>query len=169
MGIGRIFLARFGRLFLVANTFYWTYFYSLIFGHMGRKVTMYGKIYIQGPEKISVGNRTIINHGCSFYGKGGIEIGSNVLIGQNVNIMTNNYIHSDTAVPIRDQGQVYKKVVIGDGVWICANAIILPGVRIGKHAIVGAGAVVTKDVKDYSVVVGNPAREIHSRLKKVRA
>lgn len=57
-----------------------------------------------------------------------------------------------------------KKVIIGNDVWIGHNAIILPGLKIGNGAIIGAGAVVTKDVKPYSVVVGNPAKEIKKRF-----
>ncbi|VVB75314.1 2,3,4,5-tetrahydropyridine-2,6-dicarboxylate N-acetyltransferase [uncultured archaeon] len=165
MGIAGVILARIGRMILKGNTLYWTAVYSLVFEHMGRQVAMLGKIYLQGPENISIGNHTTINQGCTFCGKGGIKIGADVLIGQNVNIMTSNYKYSSSIVPIRAQGQIYKKVIIDDGAWICAAAIILPGVKIGKRAIVGAGAVVTKDVAPFTIVAGNPAKVVKSMSK----
>ena len=72
---------------------------------------------------------------------------------------------SRTDIPMRLQGhRQYQPVLIEDDVWIGARAIILPGLRIGKGAIVGAGSVVTKDVPPYAICVGNPARVIKSRI-----
>ncbi len=84
-------------------------------------------------------------------------IGDNVLIGPSVIIWSQNHKFSSRNLPISTQGYDYKKVEIGDDVWIAARATILPGVKIGHGAIICAGAVVTKDVEEYSIVAGVPA------------
>jgi acetyltransferase-like isoleucine patch superfamily enzyme len=87
-----------------------------------------------------------------------IEIGNDVIIGPGVSLFSENHNYKDINTPIRLQGETRKKIVIEDDVWIGANAIILAGVYIGKHSVVGAGSVVTKDVPANSVVVGSPAK-----------
>lgn len=101
--------------------------------------------------------------GCWFNAGGGLSIGSNVLIGPHVVIHTMNHVYRDSAQPIKVQGHVKRPVVIEDDVWIGASAVVLPGVRVGQGAVVGAGAVVSHDVPSYSVVVGNPATVIKTR------
>ncbi len=86
--------------------------------------------------------------------RGGITIEDHVRIAANVQLISNNHDPYDLAI------LTCKPVVIKESAWIGAGATILPGVCVGKHAIVGASAVVTKDVPDYAVVVGNPARII---------
>jgi len=82
-------------------------------------------------------------------------------------IYTSNHRFDRTDIPMIDQGNTEPKaVVIEDDVWIAARAIILPGVRIGKGAVIAAGAVVTKDVPPYTVVGGIPARKIKSRVEE---
>ena len=71
-----------------------------------------------------------------------------------------------TDIPIWEQGHTYEKVIIGDGVWIGTSVIVLKGVKIGKGAVVAAGSVVTKDVPEYAVVAGNPARVLKYRNNK---
>lgn len=90
-------------------------------------------------------------------------IGNDVLIASGVQIITVNHIFSDINLPIYVQGETISKIVIGDDVWIGSNAILLPGITIGSHSIVAAGAVVTKNVPDWCVVGGNPARIIKYR------
>lgn len=92
------------------------------------------------------------------------KIGKNVMMGPNVSIYTQNHRFDRIDIPMIEQGnQEYKPVVIEDDVWIAANAIILPGVTIKKGAIIGAGSVVTKDVMEYNVVAGVPAKVIKVR------
>lgn len=86
--------------------------------------------------------------------RGGITIGDDVRIAANVQLITNNHD------PYKREILPCKPIVIDDGAWIGAGATILPGVRIGRHAIVGAASVVTHDVGDCEVAVGNPAHVI---------
>ena len=96
--------------------------------------------------------------------RGPLEIGDNVMMGPDVVIMTNSHNFERIDIPMNMQGSaVPKKVVIGNDVWIGTRAIILPGTTIGNGAIIGAGAVVTKDVPEYGIVGGVPAKLIRSR------
>ena len=89
---------------------------------------------------------------------GTVYIGNDVMMGPNCTIYTRNHKTDDISRPMRGQGfQEEKPVYIGDDVWIGENVTILPGVKIGSHSIIGAGAVVTKDVPEWAVVAGNPA------------
>lgn len=109
-----------------------------------------GDLFIGDNTRIGIGN-TII---------GPVTIGSKVNIGQHVLISGINHHYKDINLPIADQGIRTSRVDIADNVWIGANAVILPGIKIGTHAVIGAGAVVTKDVEPYTVVAGNPAHII---------
>ena len=91
-------------------------------------------------------------------------IGDNVMMGPNVSIFTTNHKFARTDIPMVMQGEdEVKSVTIQNDVWIGANVIILPGVTIGEGAIIGAGSVVTKDVEEYTIVAGNPAKVIKKR------
>lgn len=93
---------------------------------------------------------------------GPVTIGSHVNLAQGITITALNHNFEDASRRIDEQGVSTKPVVIGDDVWIGANAVVLPGVTIGRHSVVAAGAVVTKDVPDNSLVVGVPAKVIKS-------
>lgn len=109
-----------------------------------------GDLIIGDDSRVGVGN-TII---------GPVTIGDHVHIGQHVLISGLNHNYEDIHVTITDQGVRVAPIIISENVWIGANAVVLPGVSIGQHAVVGAGSVVTKDVAPYTVVAGNPARVI---------
>lgn len=110
---------------------------------------------------IEVGDNVQINENCRI--RANVKIGSNVLIAPNVNLISENHEFRNPSMLIKDQGDILGSISIGDDVWIGINAVILPNVSIGSHAVVGAGAVVTKDVPNYAVVGGNPARTIKYR------
>ncbi len=96
----------------------------------------------------------------------GTMIGKNVMMGPEVIVYTSNHEFSRTDIPMNEQGmQKIKPVIIGDDVWIGGRVIILPGVTIGNGAIVGAGAVVTRDVPEYAIVGGVPAKVIKMRTQ----
>ena len=101
-------------------------------------------------DNSGIGIRAIIEGRC--------VIGKDVMMGRECIIYTKNHKFDDTTRSMRGQGfQEERPVVIGDDVWIGGRVSILPGVNIGSHSIVGAGAVVTKDVPEWAVVAGNPA------------
>ena len=105
-------------------------------------------------ERITIGKNVYINSDLLAMAFGGIKIEDDVTIAANVQLLTNNHDLYDRPVLF------CKPVQICKGAWIGAGATILPGVRIGRYAVIGAAAVVTKDVPDYAVAVGNPARVI---------
>jgi len=95
---------------------------------------------------------------------GAAVIGNDVMIGPDVVVLSASHKFDRTDIPMCQQGgEPLRPVYIGDDVWIGTWAIILPGRKIGKGAIIGAGAVVTKDVPEYAIVGGNPARVIRYR------
>jgi acetyltransferase-like isoleucine patch superfamily enzyme len=109
-----------------------------------------------GMGGIIIGARTLV--GIANVLIGPLRIGNDVIIAQNVVFSGLNHGYEDVTMPIRNQKCTSSEIVVEDDVWIGANAVITAGVRIGKHAVVAGGSVVTKDVPPYSVVGGNPAR-----------
>ena len=107
-------------------------------------------------KNIHLGKNVFINSGCRFQDQGGIYIGNNVLIGHNVVLATLNHEEN----PKKRGNLIPSPIKIADNVWIGSNATVLPGVTIGKNAIIAAGAVVTKDVGKNTVVAGVPAKYI---------
>lgn len=91
---------------------------------------------------------------------GPVRIGNNVNLAQGVVISGLNHNYKDTTRIISEQGVCTSLIIIEDNVWIGANTVITAGVSIGKHCVIGAGSVVTKDIPRYSCVAGNPARII---------
>lgn len=113
---------------------------------------------------LTFGSRIAINGGARIVAdKGSINIGSGVMIGPNVLIRASNHASDDITRPIWEQGQTGGRILIGDDVWIAGNSVILSGVTIGSHVIVAAGAVVSRDVPDYAIVGGVPAKVIRYR------
>ena len=113
-------------------------------------------------KDISIGKNSDLGINCKV--RGPLEIGEDVMMGPNCIIITSSHNHSDISKHMIYQGDtVPQKVTIEDDCWIGFNVIILPGVRIGKGSIIGAGAVVTKDIPPYSIAVGVPAKVIKSR------
>lgn len=115
---------------------------------------------------ITAGDNCSFNTYCVVHGK--VTLGNNVRIAPGAKIFGENHGFSDLNKPICTQPNTRRGILIEDDVWIGANAVITDGVTIGSHSIVGAGAVVTKDVEPYSIVGGNPARVIKSRLAEIK-
>ena len=107
---------------------------------------------------VTIGDQTRIGIHCTVIGP--VSIGNNVNLAQGITVTALNHNFEDVMRRIDEQGISTKPVVIGDDVWIGANAVILPGVTIGRHVVVAAGAVVTKDVPSFSLVAGVPAKMI---------
>ena len=105
-------------------------------------------------DKLVIGKRCFINANLLAMARGGITIEDDVQIAANVQLISNNHDPYDRAI------LTCKPVLIKQGAWIGAGASIMPGITVGRYAIVGAASVVTHDVGDYEVVAGNPARLI---------
>ena len=131
-------------------------FSELIGKEVDENFGLFPPFYTDYGKNITVGKGVFINEGCCFQDQGGIEIGDNALIGQQVVIATLNH---DLA-PDKRANMIPAPVKIGNNVWIGAHATILAGVTIGDNAVVAAGAVVTKDVPANVVVGGVPAKII---------
>lgn len=127
----------------------------------GQDIDVGSRVFIGDGRHIRLGTSSGIGSGSRVYGA---LIGRDVICGRDVVFLKDNHRHDDLARPIREQGLTDPVLpVIGDGAWIGDRAIILPGRRVGTGAIVGAGAVVTRDVRPYEIVGGNPARPIGRR------
>ena len=113
---------------------------------------------------VTIGDHTRIGIHCTVIGP--VCIGNNVNLAQGITVTALNHNFKDTTKRIDEQGISTEPVVISDDVWIGANAVILPGVTIGRHVVVAAGAVVTKDVPDNCVVGGVPAKVIKEIREK---
>ena len=109
---------------------------------------------------VSIGDRCLIGRGSGIVGHFSIKIGNDVWTGHHVYITDQNHGYEDVKRPISQQSQPERPVVIGDGSWLGHGAVVLPGVTIGKHVVIGANSVVTKDIPDFSVAVGSPAKVI---------
>lgn len=129
---------------------------ELIGEEVADSTTVYPPFHTNYGKNISLGKNVFINHGCSILDLGGVKIEDDVMIAPRVSITSENH-------PIKNAERktlVPGKVVIKKNVWIGAGATILPGVTIGENSVVAAGAVVTSDVPDNTVVVGIPAKPI---------
>lgn len=139
------------------------FFGRKIFKSCGENVNIGKGARFGNGKNIQIGN----NSGIGIYAKvpNDIKIGNDVMMGLNVTIFGSNHIFDRVDIPIRKQGmRKYSSVLIEDDVWIGSNVIIMPGLIIRKGTIVGAGAVVTKEFPAYSILGGNPAKLIKSRI-----
>ena len=109
---------------------------------------------------ITIGDRCLIGKGSGIVGHRSIEIGDDVFTGHHVYITDANHGYEDVDLPIGQQFAPPRAVSIGAGSWLGHGAIVLPGARIGRHVVVGAGSVVTGTLPDFCVAVGNPARVV---------
>lgn len=131
---------------------------------LGNNVTLNRYAYINGFKgSVIIGEGSEINNFSIINGTGGVEIGKNVLIGPNVQIISYQHNYEDRNKPIKFQGIKKEKIIIEDDVWIGTSAVILAGVKISKGAIIGANSVITKDVNENSIMVGVPAKELKKR------
>lgn len=124
---------------------------------------LHGVILMTYGGNIKIGENCSINPYTVLYGHGNLTIGNNVLIAGHVLIIPANHIFDDLSVPVNQQGETRKGIVIEDNVWIGSGCRILDGVVIKSGAIIAAGAVVNRDVPSNTIVGGVPARIIKTR------
>lgn len=118
---------------------------------------------------LSIGNDTYIGPRCLFGAGGGITIGQHVTFGAGVHLLAENHEFRDAVRRIQEQGVTRAGITVEDDVWIGNNVIVLDGVHLGRGSVIGAGAVVTRDVPELAIAAGNPARVIGAREAPVRA
>lgn len=128
-----------------------------------------GKLAFFSAEggEIEIGENFSCNVNCHINASvgGKIKIGNGVLIGPNTMLRTANHKFDESNDEIQNQGHTYDDIIIEDNVWIGANCVILNGVRIGKAAVIAAGAVVNKDVQSFTLVGGVPAKLLKRKTK----
>jgi len=129
-----------------------------LLGEVGRESIIEPPFYCSYGQNTYLGDHVFLNSLCTILDNNEVRIGNHVMLGPVVQIYTAAHPLEAGA---RNRGwEVAKPVVIEDGAWLGGGAILLPGVRVGRNAVVGAGAVVTRDVPANAVVAGNPARVI---------
>ena len=165
------------------------YYYKSRLAGCGRNVSFSLGIHIRDCKNIRLGNNVGIGMYCQIYASGAgnegiiirdcvylnsnvminadfdghIEIGNNCIIGPNAVFRTSNHRFSGREIPTRKQGHQPGTIILSDDVWLGSNVSIIGNVRIGTGAIVGAGAVVTGNVADFSIMGGVPAKQIGIR------
>lgn len=119
-----------------------------------------------GGHHLHMGSGVYVNSNLTIVDDGNIYVGDKVMFGPNVTIATANH---PIDPELRARGLQYNKdVYIGENAWIGANTVIVPGVRIGKNTVIGAGSVVTKDIPDNVVAVGNPCKVLREFSERDR-
>lgn len=129
-----------------------------LFGSVGNDVAVRAPVYVDFGSNISIGARTFVNYGLTALDVATIAIGEDVQMGPNVQLLTPT--HPLDAGLRRAKWEAARPIVVGDNVWLGGGVVVLPGVSIGADTVVGAGAVVVRDLPAGVVAVGNPARVV---------
>lgn len=133
-----------------------------IFGAQVNVTAMaYGSTNILRPWNVKLGRRVALGPGVKLYNLSKIEIGDNTVISQDAYLCGGTHDYTSSVLPL-----LRKDIIVKSNVWICAGAFIGPGVTIGEGSVIGARSVVLKDVAPWSVVGGNPAKFIKTRIIK---
>jgi len=127
---------------------------------IGHKSIIHANVMIYNPHNLEIGNNSFIGSNSEIFNYSKISIGDNVDIGTQLYVNTNNHLFENNELPINEQGGTSKAITIGSNVWIGARVTILSGVRIGDKVVIGAGAVVTKNLEGGYVYAGVPAKKI---------
>ena len=133
---------------------YFSLMRELFYNQIGENSIVYNQLTVVCPKNVKIGKNVTVMNGALMMSAGGITLEDNVLIAANVQLISNNHDPYDRYVI------TCKPILIKEGAWVGAGATILPGVTVGKHAIIGANSVVSKDIPDYAVAVGCPAKVI---------
>lgn len=140
----------------------WRCFLLRLFGaKIGKGVRVQGSVKVWQPWKLKIGAGSWIDGGVSLYSVDEITIGSNAVVSEGAFICTATHDISSEVFEL-----VTKPIGIADSAWICARAVVMPGVSIAEGAVVAAGAIATKNVSPWTVVAGNPAKEVKKRAIK---
>ena len=130
----------------------------------GDNVCIMEGVYLLHPENLSIGNNVSIHPMCYLDAQGSINIGNDVSIAEGSSLISFEHNYSDNTIPIKDQDLSLGPISISSNVWIGAKATVLSNVTVGNGSIIGAGAVVTKNVDENIIVGGVPAKKIKERI-----
>jgi putative colanic acid biosynthesis acetyltransferase WcaF len=140
--------------------FAWRRFVLRLFGaKVGREVHIYSSALIYYPWNLDIGDWSSIGEWALIYNLGKVTIGERTTISQRTHLCAGTHDYRDLAMPL-----LTPPIQIGDDVWVCADAFLGPGVTVGRGAIVGARAVVVKNIEPWTIVAGNPARMVKKRI-----
>jgi maltose O-acetyltransferase len=129
-----------------------------LLGTLGARCEVRPPLYVDYGSYLHLGDRVFVNYNLQAADVAAIRIGDNTQIGPNVSLLTPTH-PLDPQLRL-DRWEAAKPITIGANVWIGGGAIVLPGVTVGDHSVIGAGAVVTRDVPERVLVLGNPARVV---------
>jgi len=150
-------LFRFSPVFLVG----WRNIILRVFGAKLGRAWVHPSVKIYAPWKLQVGHESFVGPDVEIYNDFGIEIGQRVVVSQRTFLCSATHDYTDALFPLTGG-----RIIINDDVWVAAEAFVAPGVTVGTGAVVGACAVVTKDVAPWTVVAGNPAKFIKKRVMR---
>lgn len=136
---------------------------GLVLGRCGKRLQAQRPFVILGPRQVEIGDDVSFGAYLHIWGMGGVTIGNRVMIGPHVAITS---LTHDYTAPVMRNTSIAMPVIIEDDVWIGAHCTILPGLRIGHGAVIGAGAVVTRDVPPEAIFAGVPARFVKFRPQR---
>ena len=138
-------------------------FYNHYFKCKGESLTIQVGVCIEYPQGLEMGDNVLLNRNVWLNAIGGLKIGSYCGFGPGVVIHTSNHNYKRTDVPWAEQGANHKPVTIEDDVWLGASVTVVPGTKIGRGAVIAAGATVVGTVEPYTIMAGIPARKIGER------
>jgi putative colanic acid biosynthesis acetyltransferase WcaF len=149
---------------LSPRTFFgWRAFLLRCFGaRIGREVHIYSSTTIYYPWNLSVGDYSALGEEALIYNLGSVTIGERVTVSHRAHLCAGTHDYVKTSLPL-----LKPPITVANDAWICTEAFVGPGVHVGEGAVVGARAVAMKDVPDWSVVAGNPARFLKRREKEL--
>ncbi|PFG53735.1 maltose O-acetyltransferase [Marinobacter sp. LV10R520-4] len=166
MGIAVIKLKRFVNK--IRNSVKNTIFSRSDFSYCGDNVFIHDGVEIHNPECLEIKGEVYIGPMAKIFSAGGISVGTGCVIGEGVQVMSSNHEYdspSQSMLPFNNNN-IKKYTVLSDYCWIGNNAIVLPGVKVGKFCVIGAGAVVTKNTEEFGIYGGNPAQLLKYRSNR---
>lgn len=144
-----------------------SFFYKPFFKKFGKNVQIRDGVTIKYPSEFEIGNNVKIGQHCFFVGKGGLQIGNDVLIGAGTKIITSNHNFEDPEKSISEQGLSFKQVLIEEDVWFGFDVKVLGGSIIRKGTIIGTNSIINnKEFPSMTIIAGSPAQIIKYRTKK---
>ena len=121
-------------------------------------ICRFAEISVNDNAVLKIGDDVYIGERANIRARESIEIGSHTQIAQGVSLIGGQYLYKNADIPIKKQGFMSSPIHIGSDAWLGVNVVVLPGRKIGKGAVVGAGSVVSRNIPDYAIAVGSPAK-----------